>query len=223
MRKCDSCLYGEKLYDGTLICQHIVSMQGREATQDYVVCNRVAKCDFFLETNVKCSDCQGSCYAIQREAIVSKVKAKITEYMERGDKIIFTRDTHRENYLETLEGKNLPVEHCIYGTEGWRIIPELVDDCKEYPDCSFIDKVTFGYENWKDIFGTVDEYGIELVGLCTDICVVSNALALRMFYPSWNISVDESCCAGVTTKKHKAALEVMKSCQIEVTNSQKTK
>ena len=176
MRKCDSCLYGEKLYDGTLICQHIVSMQGKEATQDYVICNRVAKCDFFLET-----------------------------------------------YLETLEGKNLPVEHCIYGTEGWRIIPELVDECKEYPDCSFIDKVTFGYENWKDIFGTVDEYGIELVGLCTDICVVSNALALRMFYPSWNISVDESCCAGVTTKKHKAALEVMKSCQIEVTNSQKTK
>lgn len=195
MRKCDSCLYGEKLYDGTLICQHIVSMQGKEATQDYVICNSVAKCDFFLET----------------------------KYMERGDKIIFTRDTHRENYLETLEGKNLPVEHCIYGTEGWRIIPELVDGCKEYPDCSFIDKVTFGYENWKDIFGTVDEYGIELVGLCTDICVVSNALALRMFYPSWNISVDESCCAGVTTKKHKAALEVMKSCQIEVTNSQKTK
>lgn len=170
MRKCDSCLYGEKLYDGTLICQHIVSMQGKEATQDYVICNSVAKCDFFLETNIKCSDCQGSCYAM-----------------------------------------------------GWRIIPELVDDCKEYPDCSFIDKVTFGYENWKDIFGTVDEYGIELVGLCTDICVVSNALALRMFYPSWNISVDESCCAGVTTKKHKAALEVMKSCQIEVTNSQKTK
>lgn len=145
------------------------------------------------------------------------------EYLECGDKIIFTRDTHRENYLETLEGKKLPVEHCIYGTEGWRIIPELVDDCKEYSGCAFIDKVTFGYENWKDIFGTVDEYGIELVGLCTDICVVSNALALRMFYPSWNISVDESCCAGVTTKKHKAALEVMKSCQIEVTNSQKTK
>lgn len=166
---------------------------------------------------------RGSLGSKDAEAIVSKVKAKITEYMERGDKIIFTRDTHRENYLETLEGKNLPVEHCIYGTEGWRIIPELVDDCKEYPDCSFIDKVTFGYENWKDIFGTVDEYGIELVGLCTDICVVSNALALRMFYPSWNISVDESCCAGVTTKKHKAALEVMKSCQIGVTNSQKTK
>ena len=109
---------------------------------------------------------RGSLGSKDAEAIVSKVKAKITEYMERGDKIIFTRDTHRENYLEKLEGKNLPVEHCIYGTEGWRIIPELVDDCKEYPDCSFIDKVTFGYENWKDIFGTVDEYGIELVGLC---------------------------------------------------------
>ena len=160
----------------------------------------------------------------EAEAIVPNVVKKIQEFHEDGEhRILYTRDTHGENYLETLEGKNLPVEHCIYGTEGWRIIPELVDDCKEYPDCSFIDKVTFGYENWKDIFGTVDEYGIELVGLCTDICVVSNALALRMFYPSWNISVDESCCAGVTTKKHKAALEVMKSCQIEVTNSQKTK
>lgn len=68
MRKCDSCLYGEKLYDGTLICQHIVSMQGKEATQDYVICNSVAKCDLFLETNIKCSDCQGSCYAIQTNA-----------------------------------------------------------------------------------------------------------------------------------------------------------
>lgn len=77
---------------------------------------------------------RGSLGSKDAEAIVSKVKAKITEYMERGDKIIFTRDTHRENYLETLEGKNLPVEHCIYGTEGWRIIPELVDDCKEYPE-----------------------------------------------------------------------------------------
>lgn len=92
---------------------------------------------------------RGSLGSKDAEAIVSKVKAKITEYMERGDKIIFTRDTHRENYLETLEGKNLPVEHCIYGTEGWRIIPELVDDCKEYPDCSFIDKVTFGMRTGK--------------------------------------------------------------------------
>lgn len=74
MQKCDNCLYGEKLYDGTLICQHIVSMQGREATQDYVICNRVAKCDFYLETNVKCSDCQDSCYAIQRRLNCKKME-----------------------------------------------------------------------------------------------------------------------------------------------------
>lgn len=74
MRKCDSCLYGEKLYDGTLICQHIVSMQGKEATQDYVICNSVAKCDFFLETNIKCSDCKGSCYAIQRKLNCKKME-----------------------------------------------------------------------------------------------------------------------------------------------------
>lgn len=73
-RKCDSCLYGEKLYDGTLICQHIVSMQGKEATQDYVICNSVAKCDFFLETNIKCSDCKGSCYAIQRKLNCKKME-----------------------------------------------------------------------------------------------------------------------------------------------------
>lgn len=169
-----------------------------------------------LAIKVGCSD------RIMRDLISKARKKTVIINIQNGSG--YYRPTENDmDYLETLEGKNLPVEHCIYGTEGWRIIPELVDDCKEYPDCSFIDKVTFGYENWKDIFGTVDEYGIELVGLCTDICVVSNALALRMFYPSWNISVDESCCAGVTTKKHKAALEVMKSCQIEVTNSQKTK
>lgn len=74
MRKCDNCLYGEKLYDGTLICQHIVSMQGREATQDYVICNMVVKCDFYLETDVKCSDCQGSCYAILRRLNCKKME-----------------------------------------------------------------------------------------------------------------------------------------------------
>jgi hypothetical protein len=79
MRKCDSCLYGEKLYDGTLICQHIVSMQGKEATQDYVICNSVAKCDFFLETNIKCSDCQGSCYAIQRRLNCKKMEVLKSE------------------------------------------------------------------------------------------------------------------------------------------------
>ena len=150
------------------------------------------------------------------EAIIDKIKGKIFSYMKRGDMIIFTRDTHRENYLNTFEGKNLPVEHCIYGTDGWRIVPELIDCCKEYPNCSFVDKTTFGYENWKDVFGTVEKYCVEIVGVCTDICVASNALALRMFYPEWSISVDENCCAGTTPERHTAALEVMSSCQINL-------
>ncbi len=152
----------------------------------------------------------------EAQAIVANVKKKIDEYMSGNHRIIFTRDTHRKNYLETFEGKNLPVEHCIFATEGWQIIPELRDCCRYYPECESVNKITFGYSDWKQLLGNVDEYEIELVGVCTDICVISNALVLRMMYPSWNITVDASCCAGVTPEKHKAALEVMKSCQINV-------
>ncbi|MGN0324701.1 MAG: cysteine hydrolase family protein [Lachnospiraceae bacterium] len=140
-------------------------------------------------------------------AIVPSVKAKIREYQERGDEIIFTRDTHQADYLSTPEGKKLPVEHCIEGTHGWQIAEGL-----EVPGCSYIDKPTFGWTHWNE--RTFDE--IELIGLCTDICVVSNALILKATFPEAKIMVDASCCAGVTPATHAAALETMKMCQIDV-------
>ena len=139
--------------------------------------------------------------------IVPSVKAKIREYQERGDEIIFTRDTHQADYLSTPEGKKLPVEHCIEGTHGWQIAEGL-----EVSGCSYIDKPTFGWTHWNE--RTFDE--IELIGLCTDICVVSNALILKATFPEAKIMVDASCCAGVTPATHAAALETMKMCQIDV-------
>lgn len=148
----------------------------------------------------------------EAQAIVPNIKKKIEEYNSRGDAVIFTRDTHFENYLKTNEGKNLPYEHCIYNTKGWEIHSDLED-----VHCCHIDKTTFGYERWKDVFAKNIEY-IELCGVCTDICVVSNALILKAAYPEAYITVDANCCAGVTPEKHKAALEAMKSCQIVILN-----
>lgn len=152
----------------------------------------------------------------EAQAIVSDVVKKINEYRVADDVVIFTKDTHYENYMETLEGEKLPVPHCIIATEGWHIIPEIEVKADE----KVISKNTFGYNDWMDILDnwidSIDE--IELCGLCTDICVISNALILRMLYPNMSITVDAKCCAGVTPEKHKAALEVMKSCQIDVIN-----
>ena len=143
----------------------------------------------------------------EAQAIVPNVKKKIEEYKARGGEIIFTRDTHQSNYLETNEGKHLPVEHCIEGTQGWQIADGL-----EVEYCLYIDKPTFGWGHWK-----YHDFGeIELVGLCTDICVVSNALILKAQFPEINITVDASCCAGVTPESHQAALTTMKMCQINV-------
>ena len=144
----------------------------------------------------------------EAQAIVPNVKKKIEEYYNRGDRIIFTRDTHYENYLSTPEGIKLPVEHCIYNTHGWQIADGL-----EVPNCTYINKESFGWTHWTD-FGFNND--IELIGLCSEICVVSNALIIKADYPFINVTVDASCCAGVTPDKHKAAMEVMKSCQIEV-------
>ena len=150
----------------------------------------------------------GSLGTREAQSIVPNVANKIKEYQNRGDKIIFTRDTHETNYLSTPEGKKLPVEHCIYGTHGWKIADGL-----EVENCWYIDKPTFGWTHWTDL-SLGDE--IELIGLCTDICVVSNALILKATFPYAEITVDASCCAGVTPETHKAALETMKMCQINV-------
>ncbi len=144
----------------------------------------------------------------EAQAIVPNVKKKIDEYKSRGDEIIFTRDTHFENYLETNEGKHLPFEHCIKNSHGWQI-SDALGNCAGH---EVIDKVTFGYDNWQNR----DFEQVELVGLCTDICVVSNALILKAKYPDADITVDATCCAGVTPERHRAALDVMGSCQIEV-------
>lgn len=142
-------------------------------------------------------------------AIVENVKKKIAQYQQNGDEIIFTRDTHQSDYLNTNEGKNLPVEHCIKGTDGWKIQEGL-----EVPGAIYIDKPTFGYMNWKEY--NLEE--VEMVGLCTDICVVSNALIIKATYPEIQVSVDASCCAGVTPESHTAALTTMKMCQVKVTD-----
>ncbi len=140
-------------------------------------------------------------------AIVDNVKKKIAKYQANGDQIIFTRDTHQADYLSTNEGKNLPVEHCIEGTEGWQLYEGMEADGAVY-----INKPTFGYLNWADY--NFEE--VELVGLCTDICVVSNALIIKATFPEIEVSVDASCCAGVTPESHAAALTTMKMCQVKV-------
>lgn len=139
--------------------------------------------------------------------IVPRVRQKIDEYIARGDEVFFTRDTHYDNYFETNEGRCLPIAHCIAGTQGWQIVDALKIDNGRY-----IDKPTFGWVHWSD-YNFED---IEIIGVCTDICVISNAMILKAFFPEVNITVDASCCAGVTPESHKAALMSMKMCQINV-------
>ena len=140
-------------------------------------------------------------------AIVPKVKEKIQEYIRNGHEVIFTRDTHSEDYLQTSEGKKLPVEHCIKGTKGWQIADGLfVEGCK------VIDKPNFGWPHWNN----EQLEDVEIIGLCTDICVVSNALIIKATFPDANIKVDSNCCAGVTVETHQSALKTMAMCQIEV-------
>ena len=151
-------------------------------------------------------------------AIVENVKAKILSYPKEN--VFATRDTHHQYYMDTQEGRNLPVPHCIRGTDGWQIRPEIAELI--FPD-HIIDKPTFGSTQLAKLMEVLerreeDGIEIELVGLCTDICVVSNALLLKASMPETPISCDASCCAGVTPAKHEAALETMRSCQIQIIN-----
>lgn len=160
----------------------------------------------------------------EAQAIVPNVKKKIDEAVANGDLIVFTRDTHFGDYLKTKEGQKLPVEHCIFGTDGWRIREELMPPA-DYGHYDIFDKYTFGYsalpliirkilQNTDHIFDCVE---IELVGLCTSICVVSNAMMLKAeFYDELEITVDANCCACVTPETHEAALKTMEMCQINV-------
>ncbi len=151
----------------------------------------------------------GSLGTGEAKAIVTNICQKIRDELPKGTEILFTKDTHQENYLETQEGRKLPVPHCIRGTEGWEIIPEL----QEFAD-KVIEKPTFGSTALPEYVKDADT--IELVGLCTDICVISNALLLKAYFPEKAIQVDSSCCAGATPQSHKNALEAMKMCQIDI-------
>lgn len=156
----------------------------------------------------------GSLGTAEAVAIVPAVKEKITAAVAEGKEIIFTRDTHGVDYLSTFEGKYLPVEHCIEGTFGWEIRKELEEAAK---DAVVYNKPTFGITDWKEKLGDLtEEDEIEVCGLCTDICVLSNALILRAYYPFVEITVDAKACAGVTPDTHNAALASMGCCQIQV-------
>ena len=186
----------------------------------------------------------GSLGTEEAQGIVEKVKEKILSYPK--DRVYATLDTHGEDYLSTQEGKMLPVPHCIKGTEGWGLHPmlkdlilpdhffekgsfgslQLAESMRTLFTKQVIEEATMAKNtgNIKDTveirgdaeIGAYPDFTIELVGLCTDICVVSNALLLKAFLPEIPISVDSSCCAGVTKEKHLAALETLRSCQVEV-------
>lgn len=162
----------------------------------------------------------GALGTAEAQAIVTAVVEKIRTY---GRECIYaTRDTHDENYLQTQEGKNLPVPHCIRGSKGWEIHREVA---AAMPQAVYVDKPFFGSTALAHMLARVcqeecggrqEEMEIELVGLCTDICVVSNALLLKAALPEADICVDAACCAGVTPESHRAALATMQMCQIRV-------
>lgn len=145
-------------------------------------------------------------------AIVPYVKETIENF---DGKVLFTRDTHFENYMDTQEGKNLPVPHCIKGTPGWQIHPEL----EALRKTDAIDKVTFGSSQLPQVLAREENIeSITFIGLCTDICVISNVMITKAFFPEIPIYVDAKGCAGVTPQSHKTALEAMKMCQINIVN-----
>ena len=143
-------------------------------------------------------------------AIVPNVVEKVKDF---DGKVIFTRDTHSESYMNTQEGRNLPVPHCIKGSDGWQICDEL----KPYAD-TVIDKLTFGSIELPRLIQSFGEpiEKIELCGLCTDICVISNAMVLKAAFPETPIAVDAACSAGVTVESHNIALDAMRAVQIEI-------
>ena len=148
----------------------------------------------------------------EAQEMLPRMVAKLSAARAEGTALIFTMDTHGVDYLETQEGKRLPVEHCIRATAGWEIAPALQPFVREA--AAVIEKPTFGATTLPATLADYDK--IELVGLCTDICVISNALLLKAFYPEKLISVDASCCAGVTPESHRNAIEAMRMCQVEV-------
>ena len=151
----------------------------------------------------------GALGTAEAEAIVPAVAERIRSFPGR---VLFTRDTHEANYLETQEGRKLPVPHCIRNTDGWQLHPMMEALRTEPP----IDKPTFGSMALAERLRGESVERVTLIGLCTDICVLANAMLLRAALPETPIVVDAACCAGVTPESHRRALETMKPCQIEI-------
>lgn len=159
----------------------------------------------------------GALGTLEAQAIVPAAAAYIRDCKAQGYELMATLDTHFDNYLDTPEGKKLPVPHCIKGTAGWQINDEIKAAMGE---CLLVEKGTFGSTDLPGIVAReangAEALTIELIGLCTDICVVSNALLLKNYFPQAAVAVKPACCAGVTPEKHLAALETMRSCQIDM-------
>lgn len=152
----------------------------------------------------------------ETKAVIGRVAEYIRKFREENPdgKIIATLDTHSENYMNTQEGKNLPVPHCIRGTHGWEIVPEVSE---ALGDCIRLEKIAFGAVDLPFAVGRDENIEkIVIVGVCTDICVISNAIILKSAFPEVKIEVIAECCAGVTPESHRTAVEAMRACQIEV-------
>ena len=158
--------------------------------------------------------------ALGTKEAVAIVPAVCEEIQKDYDLVIATRDTHHEDYLATNEGKHLPVVHCVENTEGWMLNEEVGNALKERGSFIIIDKLTIGSEELVQVLKDHDERepieSITLIGLCTDICVVTNALLVKTAFPEIPVMVKADCCAGVTPETHDAALKTMQMCQIEI-------
>lgn len=167
---------------------------------------------FLIVVDMQKDFIDGALGSAEAQGIIPAAVKKIEDF---DGTIIATLDTHFENYLETAEGKKLPVAHCIKGTDGWALDPHIVHAI-EGRDHYIIEKNTFGSKELPFLIEKLaagDEVNIELIGLCTDICVISNALLLKAFFAESSVTVDPACCAGVTPALHDAAMAVLGSCQ----------
>lgn len=162
--------------------------------------------------------------SLRNEEAIKKLPNVCEEVKNWDGIIVFTKDTHKKDYLDTLEGKKLPVKHCIENTWGWELCVELLNvmrdkEVKEGKQCNLVLKDTFGYKGWREYLyshGWINFDEIEVIGYCTDICVISNVMILKSIFPNVPIKVKESCCAGVTPESHNNSLEAMKVCHIDI-------
>ena len=169
--------------------------------------------DFLIVIDMQNDFIDGALGTKEAQAIVPKVADRIKGFSGR---VLATRDTHEDNYLDTQEGRNLPVPHCIEGSDGWQIRPEL----EALRRTEAVDKPGFGSVQLAELLRAMNEKepigSVTLVGLCTDICVISNAMLIKAYLPELPVKVDAACCAGVTPESHENALAAMAMCQIEI-------